>query len=192
MLGGEDVKTASDKSRRDRVKIKQQEAIELYGTLKQQGATALSTYHSHIQHYRVLIAAILGASFATIIAVLKLAPQDLRLTGWLMLGTLILPVTNALLCFLAIKQCDHPYRMFLETITVQARLEEIIGLAELVPERWHEPTRHSTSKEFVDKYIRKGTNRLARRLFALLAVANIILTIAAGVGACVFLANACA
>jgi hypothetical protein len=178
-----------------------EDAIELYKIFKQQNATALSTYHSHIQHYRVLIAAILGASFATAIAILKLFPQGQELTGWLMLSTLILPITNVLLCCLAVKQCDHPYRIFLETITVQVKLEPVVGLVgrtqediaenaaipfqnddTFIPERWLEPGKYTTTKEFVDKYIRKGTNKLARRLFILLAVANLVLIATIAVG----------
>jgi hypothetical protein len=178
-----------------------EDAIELYEIFKQQNATALSTYHSHIQHYRVLIAAILGASFATAISILKLFPQGQELTGWLMLSTLILPITNVLLCCLAVRQCDHPYRIFLETITVQVKLEPVIGLVgrtqediaenaaipfqnddNFIPERWLEPGKYTTTKEFVDKYIREGTNKLARRLFILLAVANLVLIATIAVG----------
>jgi hypothetical protein len=178
-----------------------EEATELYKVFKQQNATALSTYHSHIQHYRALIAAILGASFATVVAILKLFPRDQELMGWLMLSTLILPITNVVLCCLAARQCDHPYRIFLETITIQVKLEPIVGLVgrtqediaenaaipfpkdpSLIPERWLEPGQYATAKEFVSKYIREGTNKLARCLFTLLAVANLVLIVAVMVG----------
>jgi hypothetical protein len=199
LLCGAKTENVNRKHRRET--MEREDAIELYKVLKRQNATALSTYHSHIQHYRVLIAAIIGASFATVVAILKLFPQHQKLTGWLMLSTLVFPVTNVLLCCLAIKQCDHPYRIFLETITVQAKLEPIIGLIErplegiaedapfpfpkddnFIPERWLEPGKSTTAKEFVDKHIRKGTNKLAHRLFIILAAANLVLIAAIVVG----------
>lgn len=180
--------------------MERKDAIELYKVFKQQSATALSTYHSHIQHYRVLIAAITGASFATIVAVLNLPCRHQELTRWLMLVTLILPAANVLLCLLAIRQSDHPYRAFLETVTVQAKLEPLIGLVErpldgtergaripfpddhtLVPERWLEPGKYPTAEQFVDEYIGKGSNRLARCLFITLAAANLAVMVAASV-----------
>ena len=179
-------------------------ALELYKMFKQHNAVSLNIYHTHIQHYRALIAAVLGASFAAVFAVVNLDSGWLKVV--LMFVTAFLPVLNVWLCRLAIRQSYHPYRTFLETISIQTKLEPIIGLvgqrpnpkiedaeipfpedASIVPARWLTPASFPTADDFVQSYVKKGSNKITRQLFWALAAVNSLLFVVIAVRAIILL-----
>lgn len=174
--------------------MSKEDALELYRIFSQSRAISLSTYHNHIQHYRTLIAAFLSVSIAAIALVLKLEFKDQRLMAVLVFLTVTFPLINILLCKTAIEQCGRPYQMFLEIITIQAKLGPIIGLVgprpeaaaedlatpfsqdkNIIPERWLEPGQFSTAKGFVEEYKKRGDYKLTRQLFIVLGIIDFIL-----------------
>jgi hypothetical protein len=169
-------------------------ALELYKLFKQQSSTALSTYHSSIQHYRALILAILGVSIAAATTILQM---DRALLVLLVLCSILIGLfINTLLCWLAIKSCDRAYRSFLEAVAIQAKLEPAIGLVgrrqqttedtedaiilfpqdeNIIPKRWiAEQKKFPAAEEFVKAHMNKGSNKVSRWVFRLLGFANVI------------------
>jgi hypothetical protein len=89
--------------------------------------------------------------------------------------------------------CDRAYQAYLECVSIQAKLERRIGLIgerptlakgnvlefpddkNIIPERWIQTRDFRTAKEFVDKYMSKGSNLLVRITFVVLALTNCIL-----------------
>ena len=157
------------------------DALELYKLFRQEDATWMDSHRDHLHHYATLISAILAASIA---AVWQLKGSVL------LLFALIGPIVNIVLCRLGRDMCDRAYRAFLEGISVQAKLEPMIGLVgqrpptgdsapfaqdeAIVPERWIKGRRDwPTSEQFVSAHMGSSANGTARSTFTLLMYINI-------------------
>ncbi len=169
-----------------------QKEFGLYTLFRQENATWLSSHREHSQQFLTLIAAILGVSIAAVVQ-LSTTPNLVSNNTW-MLGLISVgPFINVLLCINAVKMCDRAYQAYLECISIQAKLERKIGLLgkrstsakdkvlefpddrNIIPERWIQTRDFRTSKEFVEKYMNKGSNLLVRITFGILALTNGVL-----------------
>ena len=93
--------------------------IEIYKAFKDEETSCLNLHRQYSQQYFTLIVAILAASL--------LAVYHFKDDPWITLVVLAAPVVNILLSITAIKMCNRFYQRFLEAITVQAKLEPLIG-----------------------------------------------------------------
>jgi hypothetical protein len=159
-------------------------ALELYTLFRQENSLWLGNHREHSQQYFTLVIAILGASIAAISQFMTLHPL-------LIFIIVIGPLINLLLCRIAITMCDRSYQAYLECISIQAKLEPVIGLTETrdlsatdkpilqfakdehyLPERWLK-TRHFASAEtFVKQGMNLGANKIIRQTFKVLAFTN--------------------
>jgi hypothetical protein len=175
----------------------EERALELYKVFRQESPVSLTGYHRSVQQYLTLIAAILGASIAAGSAAMVLfrdCPQ-FALIVLLVIG-LIGPGLNSWLCRLAISLSDRSYQTFLETVTILAKLEVLVGLVgerlkgaaedtslpfpddkNIIPDRWLEYQNYSTAKQFVENYMTRGSNQVVRQTFKILAIAHILLSL---------------
>ena len=165
-------------------------AFELYKLAYQEQISWLNLHRQHSQQYFVLLSAIFGASLGAI--------YHFRNDPLFTIAVVVGPVLGILLSITAVKMCDRFYRRFLESITIQAKLAPIVGVAEkrsvlpngkrptpfpgdtqYIPERWLKSYCHERSEDFVQAHRRLGANRLAFWSFRILLVANIGLIIIA-------------
>jgi hypothetical protein len=168
-------------------------ALELYTLFRQENAAWLSAHREHAQQYFTLVVAIFAASIAAISAFPKLEP--LPITA-IVMGLLF----NVLLCRIAMTMCNRSYQEYLEGISIQAKLEAIIGLtgprtpsttAELLsqyskdeyylPERWLKSRHFATAEKFVADGMQKGSNRIIQQTFVVLGSINFVVAIAIAV-----------
>lgn len=159
-------------------------ALELYTVFRQENSLWLANYREHSQQYFTLVIAILGASIAAISQAVKLHPL-------LMITIIIGPLINLLLCRIAITMCDRSYQLYLEGISIQAKLEPIIGLTEtrdtvsnnqpivqfskdehFLPERWLKSRHFASAEIFVKHGMNLGANKIIRQTFGVLAFTN--------------------
>jgi hypothetical protein len=168
----------------------QKTALELYTLFRQENSAWLSAHREHAQQYFALVAAIFAACIAAIAAFPNLETLP---TIAITMGLLF----NTLLCRIAITMCNRSYQAYLEGITIQAKLEPIIGLTDprtpvtatnslpqfsqdeyYLPERWLESRHFATSEKFVGDGMKKGSNRIIQQTFNVLALINFIMAIA--------------
>ncbi len=107
---------------------------------------------------------------------------------------LIAPIVNILLSYTANRMCNRFYQRYLENVTIQAKLEPLIGLSSprpdaseasrpfpedthILPERWLTSRKHGKAKDFVDEKIKGGSNRWVRISFLLLGVFNLLIAL---------------
>jgi hypothetical protein len=159
-------------------------ALELYTLFRQENSLWLGSHREHSQLYFTLVIAILGASIAAISQFISLHPI-------LMAITIIGPIINLFLCQIAITMCDRSYQVYLECISIQSKLEPIIGLTETreqptenqallqfskdeyyLPERWLNSRRFATAEQFVKQGMDLGANKIIRQTFRILALTN--------------------
>ena len=153
--------------------------LELYKLFRNHLHVSIDLHRQHLQHYLTFITAILGA---TLVGFFQVS------LGWLSMIFVIGPVINIFTCVLAIKMCDRFYEGMLESITITAKLEDLIGLSKprnnketvfpkdkyILPERWLKGRNFATSAEFVEKNMDRGVNDIARITFYMLLVVNIL------------------
>lgn len=177
----------------------QERALELYKIFRQESSVALAGYHYAARQYLTLITAILGTSIAAgSAAMTRLGDyRELAFIVLLVVG-LIGPWLNVVLCWLAVSSSDRAYQTFLEAVTINAKLEALVGLVgerskgaageatvpfpddeSILPDRWLEYQNYSTAQEFVKDYLHKGSSQVVHRTFALLAITNIVLSVCA-------------
>jgi hypothetical protein len=96
--------------------------------------------------------------------------------------------------------CNRSYQAYLEGISIQAKLEPIIGLTDLrtpatatdplpqfskdeyyLPERWLKSRHFATAEKFVADGMKKGSNRIIQQTFVVLAFINFVVAIAIAV-----------
>ena len=151
----------------------------------------LNLHREHSQHYLTFITAVLAGTLGAI--------YQFKDNPWLLLTTVIGPIVNIPLCRSASFICDSFYQRFLEEVTIQAKLEALLGFANprsdvnadsessmpfsedqyILPERWLESRRqHTTAAKFVDEKMGSGSNRLMRNVFRILMIANMLLGVA--------------
>jgi hypothetical protein len=170
-------------------------ALELYKVFREYASVGLANYHNALSHYLTLIAAILAGSLvlgSAALDALDKHPQRAFLV-LLVLG-IVGPGLIAWLCCLAVKLADRSYGIFLESVTILAKLKPLIGLAgprpgkagegvpfpfaeerHLVPDRWLDPCKYTTSKAFVQELKAQGSNRTVRCTFRVLAGVHLLL-----------------
>lgn len=168
-------------------------ALELYTLFRQENPAWLSAHREHAQQYFALVVAILAASIAAISAfpTLKFLPMLAIVMGLLF---------NVLLCRIAMTICNRSYQAYLEGISIQAKLEVIIGLTDprtpsttterllhypkdeyYLPERWIKSRHFATAEKFVADGMKKGSNRIIQQTFLVLALINLAVAIAIAV-----------
>lgn len=159
-------------------------ALELYTFFRQENSLWLGSHREHSQQYFTLVIAILGASIAATSQFVSLPPL---LMGIVIIGSLI----NLFLCKIAITMCDRSYQAYLECISIQSKLEPIIGLTEtrkqsttdqpfpqfskdeyFLPERWLKSRHFATAELFVKQGLDLGANKIIRQTFRALAITN--------------------
>jgi len=154
--------------------------LEFYKLFRNHLHMSIDLHRQHLQHYLTFITAILGA---TLVGFFKVS------LGWLSLIFVIGPIINIFICVLAIRMCDRFYEGMLESITITAKLEDLIGLSKprdnketvypkdnyILPERWLKGRDFATSAEFVEKNMDRGVNNIARKIFIMLSAINTFL-----------------
>jgi len=154
--------------------------LELYKLFRNHLHMSIDLHRQHLQHYLTFITAILGA---TLVGFFEVS------LGWFSLIFLIGPIINISICVLAIKMCDRFYEGMLESITITAKLEDLIGLSKprdnketvypkdnyFLPERWLKGRDFATSAEFVEENMDGGVNDIARKIFIMLSAVNTFL-----------------
>jgi hypothetical protein len=135
------------------------------------------------------VIAILAASIAAISELSTLEPALILLIA-------IGPLFSVLLCRLAIRICDRSYWAYLEGISIEAKLEPIIGLTEhgslpevtgpllqfskdeyFLPDRWVKFRHFATAEKFVEVGKKKGANQIINPAFTTLGSINLLLAI---------------
>jgi hypothetical protein len=164
-------------------------ALELYTLFRQENSLWLGSHREHSQQYFTLVIAILGASIAAISKFVDLHP-------FLMVIVIIGPLINLQLCKIAITMCDRSYQVYLECISIQSKLEPIIGLTEtreissgeqpipqfpkdehILPARWLKSRHFASAEVFVKQGMDLGTNKIIRQTFTVLAFTNGLIAI---------------
>jgi len=165
-------------------------AFELYKIVRSEEISWLNLHREHAQHYLTFITAV----FAVTVGVI----YQFKDNPWISLAAAIGPIVNIFLCANAARVCDRFYQRFLEGITLEAKLEALLGFTSprsgigvpsessmpfpedryILPERWLESRQYATAAQFVEANMDGGSNRLMRRIFRLLLIANIGLAIA--------------
>jgi hypothetical protein len=160
-------------------------ALELYTLFRQENSLWLGKHREHSQQYFTLVIAILAASIAAV-------PSFMTLHRWLLSLIIIGPLINLIFCRIGFFLCDRSYQAYLESISVQAKLEQIIGLTKsrqrargnltpvfaedehFLPERWLDKSRDfATAGMFVEDKLNKGANKLIKQTFVFLAWLNL-------------------
>ena len=161
-------------------------AIDIYKVFKSEELMCLNLHRQYSQQYFTLIVAILAASL--------LALYHFKDNLWIMLFILVAPIVNILLSLTAIKMCNRFYIRFLEAITIQVKLEPLIGFSatrpdaseasrpfpedtHILPERWVTSRKQKKAQDFINDKMKRGSNRWARVSFFLLIVANIAIAL---------------
>lgn len=162
-------------------------ALELYKLASRDSVSWLNLHAQHSRGYFFLIITLFGASLG--------GSYHFPVGSWPTIALLLGPILGALLSVVAIRTCDRFYRRFLESITIQAKLERMIGLTKersldvdddasiafrydthYVPRRWLQArSKYGTSAHFVQAHIRAGVNNLLHWTFGFLIVANVLL-----------------
>jgi hypothetical protein len=165
-------------------------AFEFYRIVTSEQISWLNLHREYAQHHLTFIAAVFAVTLGAI--------YQFRDIPWLSLAVAIGPVVNVLLCANARRVCDRFYQRFLEVVTIAAKLEDLLGFASprstlgassessmpfpqdqhILPDRWLEARQYATAVQFVEAKMDAGSNRLLRRIFRLLLVANIVLIVA--------------
>ncbi len=169
--------------------------FELYKVFRQDNATYLSSHREHSQQYTTLIIAVFGGMILVVTAAIaQFQENPIPSLFLLIIIALIGPFLNIKLCEKAKDLSNKSYRMFLEHITIQAKLESFIGLDSyeilngktkkpfemdeaIIPARWLEVRNFASSKEFVETRLKEGSNRDAHDTFNLLKNVNIALAV---------------
>ena len=159
-------------------------ALELYTLFRQENSLWLGSHREHSQQYFTLVIAILGASIAAVSQFNSFHP---------LLITIIIagPLINIQLCRIAITMCDRSYQVYLECISIQSKLEPIIGLTEtrdlspkddpilqfskdehFLPERWLKSRHFASAETFVKQGMNLGANKVIRQTFKVLIFMN--------------------
>jgi hypothetical protein len=164
-------------------------ALELYAIFRQENSLWLASHREHSQQYFTLVIAILAASVAAISQSDKLSPL---IMGLFAIG----PIINLFLCKVAIALCDRSYQAYLEGISVQQKLETVVGLTEkrnlsetnsllvrfvkdeyILPERWLESQQFATAGAFVSHQMKKGANQIIKQTFNILYYLNLFMAL---------------
>ena len=164
------------------------EAFDFYKLIRGEEISWLNLHRQYSQQYLTLISAI----FAVSLGALYQFKEDPLLILAVILGLLL----NVLLCITAIKMCNRFYQRFLEGVTIQAKIEPLLGLSNpreekaenatvwpypndkyYLPERWLKSRSQKSSLDFVNDHMKSGSNKYVQLSFWLLLVANIALII---------------
>lgn len=169
--------------------MEEEHAVELYRIHSDGSFRSLDLHRQHAGQYFAIVTPVLAAALAGL--------YHFSDRTSLLLLMLSAPILNIFVCRLAEDVCDRFYQRFLEEVTVQSKLQALIGLARqrstptdasesapfsgdahILPERWLMPhSRYRRSADFVRESMNSGSNRGVRRCFRVLLVANIALGI---------------
>lgn len=163
-------------------------ALELYRLAREDEISWLNLYRQYSQQYFALVAALFGVSLGAI--------YHFRNEPWFSIAIIVGPILGALLSIIAVKTCDRFYQRFLESVTIQAKLEPLVGVTEkrsisadspqltpfpddvhYIPERWFESRSQRTAADFVQVNKRKGSNKYVVWSFRVLLMANMALIV---------------
>jgi hypothetical protein len=169
-------------------------AAEYYRFLGDREVKWLELHYRHAERTLALVSAILAVSLLA-----------LYQTGgglWA-LAVIIGPVANMILCYAGPRLCDRFYQRFLEDLTIEAKIEPLVGLSDpraagsagvfredqaYLPQRWQEGRGvYKTASEFVKHHMALGANKLIRRVFWVLGFANLLLAIGITLWVCLVL-----
>lgn len=146
--------------------------IELYKLFRAEKHKSIDLHLQTFKHFLTLITVISGA---TIAGLTNFQVSPLTFNVILLTGSFLVLVA----CIFAMKTCDLFYRGMLEGVSVMAKLEISLGLNSridkandskdtkmlfpndeaLLPQRWIDGLNdYSTSQEFIDSLINKGSN----------------------------------
>ena len=156
--------------------------INLYEIYRRNLVESLKLFQETARHYMMIIIVISGGIFTGIYV-------HGESHGLLLL---IACIVNAMICLLAVKNCDRFYIGFLEDIAITGKIEEQIGLLTrdvgstppqvfrdddtMLMNRWQEGRkRYTHSQLFVDACMKEGANKYNHQTFHLLAVLNLLL-----------------
>ena len=164
-------------------------ALEIYKTTSEQQQSDLALHHQYSKLYFTLITTLLVISLGVVYNFIN-AP-------WALLAPTLACMLNSLFCYTAISVCNRYYLTFLESITIKAKLEPLVGLTEarpdemtrselpafpadkfIIPERWlRDRKEYTTAKAFVEGKMKAGANRLIRLSFYFLLFLNILVIV---------------
>lgn len=170
--------------------MERKETFEFYKLIRSEEISWLNLHQQYTQQYLKLISAILAISLGAL--------YQFRTIPFLLIVVIVGPSLNIFLCITAIKMCNRFYQRFLECITIQAKIEPLIGIIYkrkkkknntpnfffpkdeyYFPERWLESRKnHNSSLDFIKNQMRSGSNKYVQLSFRLLLGANILLIIA--------------
>ena len=164
------------------------EAFGFYKLIRSEEISWLNLRRQYSQQYLTLISAIFAISLG--------AFYQFKNDPLLVIAVTLGPLLNILLCITAIKMCNRFYRRFLEGITIQAKIESLLGLDNqreknqkdaaihsfpddkyYLPDRWLKSRKQRSSLDFVNEHMGSGSNRYVQLSFWLLLIANIVLII---------------
>lgn len=172
------------------LKLDPEKALELYKIFRADNASWLSLHREYSQQYTTLITAVMAASLGAL--------YQFGNDPWLALSIAIGPILNILLCFNATAACDRYYRHFLEGVTIQAKLEPLMGLRQsrrgklgtdsalfpfpqddqILPARWLGSRKQDNAATFVEDNMKVGINRQVRLTMQILVLLNAMILVA--------------
>lgn len=159
------------------------DALELYKSLRTQETNWLTLHRNDSQRYLTIIVAIFAVAVG--------AAYQLKDHHNLMIAVVVGPILNTLLCLTAIMVCKESYRRYLEEVTIEIKLESIIGLnserampegqfnhfpidKHYIPNSWLEGRAHQSATDFVRVHMADKSSRYVSISFLLLFVANLV------------------
>ena len=164
------------------------EAFDFYTLIRGQEIAWLNLHRQYSQQYLTLISAIFAISLG--------AFYQFKNYPLLVIAIILGPLLNILLCITAIKMCNRFYQRFLEGVTIQAKIEPLLGLDNqrgknqkdpvihpfpndryYLPDRWLKSQKQKSSLDFVNEHMKSGSNKYVQLSFRILLVANIVLCI---------------
>lgn len=164
------------------------EAFDFYKLIRGEEIPWLNLHRQYSQQYLTLISAIFAVSLGAL--------YHFKEDPLLVLAVILGPFLNVLMCVIAIKMCNRFYQRFLEGVTIQVKIEPLLGLSNqrekkaeddtvwpfpndkyYLPERLLKSRNQRSSLDFVNDHMKSGSNKHVQLSFRLLLVANIALII---------------
>jgi hypothetical protein len=164
------------------------EAFDFYKLIRGEEISWLNLHRQYSQQYLTLISAIFAVSLGAL--------YQFKNEPLLVVAVILGPLLNILLGITAIKMCNRFYQRFLEGVTIQAKIEPLLGLdtqreenqeddtrypfpddKHYLPNRWLESRKQNSSLDFVNDHMKSGSNKYVQLSFKLLLVANIVVII---------------
>ncbi len=161
--------------------------LELYKLAKTDEVEHLKLHRQYAQQYFVRIIALIGISIGFYFQFADDKSRDFLLL--ILIGT---SISNIALAFIGILQCFRFYVRFLESITIQIKLEDKLGFSaskdhqfttfkqdnSYFPGRWEdgrEKYRNRKAQDFVNKKKWRGANLLVLLTFSILILMNAVI-----------------